>query len=68
FSWELVEYDPTVITPLVNASGDGCLLSPTKAVTCDVRGPFEVWHYYPIAQIGVTDFDFTLIITPRTKT
>jgi hypothetical protein len=48
-----------------DASGNACLLTPTEAVTCYVSGPFEIWHYYPIEQIGVTTFEFTLTITPH---
>ena len=49
----------------VDEFGNGCPLTPTEAVTCYVRGQFEVWHYYPIEQIDVADFEFTLTITPR---
>jgi hypothetical protein len=49
----------------LDASGDGCLLSPTDAVTCYVSGSFEVWHYYPIEQIGDADFMFTMTIEPH---
>jgi hypothetical protein len=46
-------------------SGNGCQLTPTKTVTCSVSGPFDIWHYYPIEQIGIADFEFTLTITPQ---
>ncbi len=49
----------------VDDSGNGCLLTPTEAATCHVSGLFEVWHYYPIEQIGTAYFDFTLTITPH---
>ena len=45
--------------------GNRCPLNPTEAATCHVSGQFELWHYYPIEQIGVTSFEFTLTIDPR---
>ena len=41
-----------------------CSLNPTGTTTCHVSGEFVIWHYYPIEQIGTTDFEFTLTITP----
>ena len=46
-------------------SGNGCILTPTEPVTCYVSGPFDFWHYYPIEQIGITDFMFTMTIAPH---
>jgi len=43
-----------------DASGNSCPLAPSEPVTCIVSGPFEVWHYYPIEQIGTADFDLTI--------
>lgn len=47
-----------------DGSGDPCPLIPTEPVECFVSGAFEVWHYYPIEQIGLTDFTFTMTIGP----
>ena len=41
-----------------------CSLNPTGTTTCHVSGEFVIWHYYPIEQIGTTDFEFTITITP----
>lgn len=46
-------------------SGNLCSLNPTQTTTCEVSGEFDIWHYYPIEQIGTTDFEFTLTITPK---
>ncbi|MCJ7780222.1 MAG: hypothetical protein MUQ27_05305 [Acidimicrobiia bacterium] len=48
-----------------NEFGNGCPLTPTEPVTCFVSGPFDFWHYYPIEQIGVAAFMFTMTITPH---
>jgi hypothetical protein len=47
-----------------DASGNRCPLNPTEPVTCLVSGPFEIWHYYPIKQIGTANFEFILTIDP----
>ena len=45
--------------------GAPCPLTPLAEATCHVSGPFQVWHYYPIEQIGVDQqFDFEMTITP----
>ena len=47
----------------VDADGNACPIEPVVEVTCHVSGPFEIWHYYPIEQIGVADFAFSVTIT-----
>lgn len=47
-----------------DTSGDDCPLDSDVPITCSVNGPFEVWHYYPIEQIGITEFSFTLTMGP----
>ncbi len=44
--------------------GNPCPIAAAAGATCLVQGLFEVWHYYPIEQVGEAYFDFTLTITP----
>jgi len=49
----------------LDGEGNRCPLNPTVSATCLVKGVFEVWHYYPIEQIGEAYFEFELTIERR---
>jgi hypothetical protein len=45
-----------------DVDGNACPIAPETQVTCYVSGSFDVWHYYPIDQIGTADFAFSMTI------